>query len=60
VRVAPKLLNDIPIPCELIENAELNISITSIDKISIDKTFTDIKFDNNNDATFEFTIPENG
>jgi len=59
VRVAPKLLNDIPIPCELIENAELNISITSIDDISIDKSFTDIKFDNNKEATFEFTVPEN-
>jgi len=60
VRVSPKLLNETPIPCELIENTELNISINSIDQISIDKSFTDIKFSSNNDATFEFIVPENG
>ncbi|ORX45405.1 hypothetical protein BCR36DRAFT_333217 [Piromyces finnis] len=59
VRVVPKLLYDVPIPCELIENAELNISITSMDNISIDKSFTNIKFNSNNDATVEFTVPEN-
>ncbi|KAL6589021.1 hypothetical protein U3516DRAFT_675727 [Neocallimastix sp. 'constans'] len=59
VRIAPKLLYNVPIPCELIENAELNISIKSIDNISVDKTFTDVKFKSETDATFEFTVPEN-
>ena len=60
VRIAPKLLYDVPIPCELIEHGKLKITITSIDNISIDKVFKDIKFTSNNDATFEFTVPENG
>lgn len=60
VRVSPKLLNDIPVPCELIENAQLNITISSMDHLSIDKSFTDIKFEDNKDASFEFMVPENG
>ncbi len=60
IRVSPSLLNEIPVPCELIENAKVNIKMTYIDDLSVDKSFTDVKFKDDKDATFEFMVPENG
>ena len=60
IRMAPKLFDEIPIPCELIENPEVTLTFESIDNIKIVRNFKNLSFTNNRDTIVEFTVPENG